>query len=138
MRNIMVLVITVLTTIVIFTALIYYSVQNIEPKVISWEAAQGKKVWEDFGCIQCHALVGNGGYAAPDLTNVVATRGDQWLKNFFTNPPLMPSSKFRHHKKLNQEQISFLLEYLRLVGELNTLNWPPSPRKNNLELKRIN
>lgn len=138
MRNIMVVVITVLTTLVVFMVLIYYSFQKIEPRDISWEAAQGKKVWDDFGCIQCHALVGNGGYAAPDLTKVVITRGDQWLKNFFSEPPLMPASKFRRHKKLNQEQTSFILEYLRLVGEINTLNWPPSQRKNNLEVKRIN
>jgi nitric oxide reductase subunit C len=139
MRNVVGILITVLSTCVIFASLIYFSLDRIEPKEISWEEAQGKKVWDDFGCIQCHAILGNGGYAAPDLTKVVTLRSEEWLRDFFINPPLMPNSKHKHHKKLNEEQIGYLLQYLHLVEEINTLDWPPSgDKKNVLEVKRIN
>jgi len=139
MRNFVGLVLICLATSVIFASLIYYSLLHIEPTDISWEAAQGKKIWDDYGCIQCHAIVGNGGYSAPDLTNILTLRDEEWIKQFFTEPPLMPASRNKRHKQLEQNQVKNLLEYLRLVDQINTLNWPPPPeKKGTLKVKRIN
>ncbi|MGI6226074.1 MAG: c-type cytochrome [Peptococcales bacterium] len=137
MRNIVWLVIISLMTSVTFLVFVFYSLEQMETQKITEEAIQGKKIWDNYGCIQCHTIFGNGGYSAPDLTNVITDRGEGWIKTFFREPPLMPFSKNRRHKQLEEDKIIYLLEYLHLVGKTNTLNWPPSAIKNITENNEV-
>ena len=43
---------------------------KITPEVIA-----GKHVWHKNNCINCHTLMGEGAYYAPDLTKITAHRG---------------------------------------------------------------
>jgi len=104
MRTIVWFLVIILVTCTVFAVLIYYSLIRIEPSEVPFEAVQGKKIWEDHGCIQCHAILGNGGYLASDLTNIISRRDEKWLEEYFLTPPLMPSSNKRH-KKLEEGQV---------------------------------
>ena len=46
----------------------------------------GKDVWHRNNCINCHTLLGEGAYYAPDLTQIAAQRGDAYLREFLKDP----------------------------------------------------
>jgi len=119
--------IIIFITVLTFGGFIYFSLLHLNPKEISREAVKGKKVWGNHGCAECHSLLGNGGYLAGDLTNIVNQQEIEWLENFLINPPLLPSSNKRH-VKLDLGQTKNLIEYLRLVNEINTLGWRSPPK----------
>ncbi|MCW3489525.1 c-type cytochrome [Dethiobacter alkaliphilus] len=115
-----------LTTVIGFAVLIYYSILRVNPSVVPPEAAAGKEIWERQGCMQCHAIMGSGGYSASDLTDVVTRHSEEWLEEFFLNPPLMEPSH-RRHPGLAGAEIVHMLTFLRLVDEIDNLDWPPAP-----------
>lgn len=51
---------------------------------ITPQVTRGKDVWHDYNCINCHTLLGEGAYYAPDLTKISQQRG---------TPTLLPSSR---------------------------------------------
>lgn len=124
------LTITIATT-ASFGLLVFYSFQQLEPSNISPEAAKGKEIWENSGCMECHAILGNGGYSAVDLTDVLSRKGENWIREFFDNPPLLKPSKDKYHMRLEQEDTINIIEYFKMIEEIDTLGWPPQPLKNN-------
>ncbi|MEY3188851.1 MAG: hypothetical protein RIT41_1386 [Bacteroidota bacterium] len=43
-------------------------------------ADHGKMVWQKFNCNACHQIYSLGGYLGPDLTNIYALRGPDYIK----------------------------------------------------------
>jgi len=46
----------------------------------------GKQVWHKKNCTNCHTLLGEGAYYAPDLTQIAAQRGGAYLRQFLKDP----------------------------------------------------
>ncbi|MDW7675027.1 MAG: c-type cytochrome, partial [Bacillota bacterium] len=67
---------------------LYYLHQNKKLSVDD-EVAAGKLIWQRENCMECHAIFGNGGYSASDLTKIMEKRDTEWLMNFFSEPPVM-------------------------------------------------
>lgn len=111
----------------LFGALIYYSLTSHPNQPITSEAVAGKKIWESYGCIECHAIFGNGGYSAPELTKTYQERGRAWLEDFFQNPPFMRPSTKKTHLSLPENEAAKIIEYLRYLSQTKLLNWPPKP-----------
>ena len=42
----------------------------------------GKNVWHRENCTNCHTLLGEGAYYAPDLTKITQQRGAPYLREF--------------------------------------------------------
>ena len=55
--------------------------QQITPQV-----TRGKDVWHEYNCINCHTLLGEGAYYAPDLTKITQLRGAPYLTAFLKDP----------------------------------------------------
>lgn len=100
--------------------------ENITPAVIS-----GKHVWHNNNCINCHTLIGEGAYYAPDLTKITQQRGAPYLQAFLKDP-----SKFYSEQKhrrlmpnphLSEVDINNVIAFLDWVGHINTQGWPPRP-----------
>ncbi len=87
---------------------------QITPEVIA-----GKHVWHQKDCINCHTLLGEGAYYAPDLT--------QFLKDpakFYSEEKdrrLMPNMN------LNDQQIGEVIAFLGWVDHIDNQGWPPRP-----------
>ena len=64
--------------------------QKITPAV-----AHGKDVWHRKNCINCHTLLGEGAYYAPDLTKIAQQRGAAYLQAFLRDP-----SKFYDEQRI--------------------------------------
>src|SRR5574338_773131 len=47
---------------------------------------EGKHVWHRKNCINCHTLLGEGAYYAPDLTKIADQRGATYLRAFLADP----------------------------------------------------
>ncbi|WP_310991004.1 c-type cytochrome [Aequorivita marina] len=54
-------------------------------------ALQGKQVWQTYNCMDCHTIVGNGAYFAPDLTNIYDDAGPAYLLAYLGSPASYPS-----------------------------------------------
>lgn len=67
---------------------------QITPDKISYadqSAIVGKRVFQAYNCMDCHTIVGNGGYLAPDLTKVFKNTGPAWLAAFIPSAGQWPT-----------------------------------------------
>jgi len=67
--------------------------------------------------MDCHTIVGNGAYFAPDLTKIYKKTGPAWLKAFLGSPGSYPTKtmvkmQLKQLKKNDQTNISSLKKYL--------------------------
>ena len=99
---------------------------EITPAVIA-----GKHVWHRKNCINCHTLLGEGAYYAPDLTKIAEQRGAPYLRSFLTDP-----SKFYNETRdrrlmpnlhLTPGEIDEVIAFLSWVGKIDNQGWPPRP-----------
>lgn len=91
----------------------------------------GKHVWHRKNCINCHTLLGEGAYYAPDLTKIAQHRGAAYLTAFLKDPSLFYSEE-RHGRvmpnpELSDQEISDVIEFLTWVSRIDNQNWPPRP-----------
>lgn len=54
-------------------------------------AIAGKRVFQAYNCMDCHTIVGNGAYLAPDLTKVFQNAGPAWLAAFLPSAGQWPT-----------------------------------------------
>ena len=59
-------------------------------EAITETVAQGKKVWEENNCVECHTLLGEGAYFTPELVNVYMRFGKstETIKAFIKSHPV--------------------------------------------------
>ncbi len=98
----------------------------ITPAVI-----EGKHVWHRKNCINCHTLLGEGAYYAPDLTKIAQHRGEAYLRQFLRDPSKYYSEE-RHGRlmpnpNLSDDQISAVIAFLTWISNIDNQNWPPRP-----------
>ncbi len=97
---------------------------QLTPQVIA-----GKNVWHKNNCTNCHTLLGEGAYYAPDLTKIAAQRGPEYIRAFMHDP-----SKFYDEQKvrrvmpkqhLSEPEITDLIAFLDWIARIDTQGWPP-------------
>ncbi len=126
--------------IVIFLALSAQSVSYIKNRstnaeTLTPQVVAGKRVWEDKACINCHTLLGEGAYFAPELGNVMRRWGVQddpeaafetlqaWMQ---AQPSGIEGRRQMPQFNLSDEEIRGLSEFLLWTGTINTQSWPPN------------
>jgi nitric oxide reductase subunit C len=88
-------------------------------------------VWHRKNCINCHTLLGEGAYYAPDLTKIAQHRGEAYLRQFLQDPSRYYSEE-RHGRLmpnpgLSEEQITQVIAFLTWISRIDNQNWPPRP-----------
>ncbi len=99
------------------------------PYTMPENAREGKTVWQKNNCISCHALFGNGGYVGNDLTKLLERRSEDEVLNYLTDPPVMRPNREHLHPALETADAEALISYLKFLGDIPTLGWPPEPRE---------
>jgi nitric oxide reductase subunit C len=99
---------------------------RLTPQVVA-----GKHVWHRKNCINCHTLLGEGAYYAPDLTKIAQHRGEAYLRQFLKDPSRYYSEK-QHRRlmpnpQLGDEDIGRLIAFLTWVSHIDNQGWPPRP-----------
>jgi nitric oxide reductase subunit C len=100
--------------------------ENITSHVVA-----GKHAWHRKNCINCHTLLGEGAYYAPDLTKIAQYRGDAYLRAFLKDPSLYYSEQ-RHGRlmpnpRLSDDEIGDVIAFLTWVSHIDNQGWPPRP-----------
>lgn len=100
--------------------------EQLTPQVIA-----GKHVWHRKNCINCHTLLGEGAYYAPDLTKITDQRGAPYLQAFLKNPSTFYNEqrdrRLMPNQNLSSQEIDELIAFLSWVSKIDTHGWPPRP-----------
>ena len=90
--------------------------------------ARGKHLWDSSNCMGCHTILGEGAYYAPELTQVVARRGPEWIAIFMKDPEAMfPGKRRMVQYDFNDEQIADTIAFLTWIGKIDTNGFPAEP-----------
>ena len=99
---------------------------QITPDVIA-----GKHVWHRKNCVNCHTLLGEGAYYAPDLTKITDLRGEAYLHAFLKEPGRFYNEKDNRrvmpNQNLSDREIGQVIAFLTWVSRIDTQGWPPRP-----------
>ena len=91
----------------------------------------GKHVWHRHNCTNCHTLLGEGAYYAPDLTKITAQRGAPYLRQFLKDPAKFYSEerdgRLMPTLKLSDQEIDDVIAFLAWVSRIDSQGWPPRP-----------
>jgi nitric oxide reductase subunit C len=100
--------------------------QNLTEEVIA-----GKHVWHRKNCVNCHTLLGEGAYFAPDLTKITQQRGEAYLRAFLQDPSRFYSEEIHGrlmpNPNLSEQQITEVISFLDWVANIDNQGWPPRP-----------
>ncbi len=96
----------------------------------------GKHVWEKHSCINCHTILGEGSYYAPELGNVWHRYGGRenpeaaraaikgWIK---AQPMNVPGRRQMPAFDLSEQELDELVDFFRWTDGIDTQGWPPHP-----------
>jgi nitric oxide reductase subunit C len=108
---------------------------STDESTLSESVIQGKHVWEKHSCINCHTILGEGAYFAPELGNVWTRYGGRespegaraGLKGWIRAQPLnVPGRRVMPKFDLSEEELDSLVDFLQWTDSINTQNWPPN------------
>jgi nitric oxide reductase subunit C len=126
---------------VVFIALVaqshaYVLSTSSHPRNITASVAAGKHVWEKHSCINCHTILGEGAYFAPELGNVWKRYGGEddpegareTLKAWFAAQPTgIPGRRQMPQFNLTDQELDNVIDFLKWTSEVDAQNWPPTP-----------
>ncbi|CAN7633307.1 c-type cytochrome [Neorhizobium sp. LjRoot104] len=97
--------------------------------------ARGKHVWEKNACINCHTILGEGAYFAPELGNVWKRWGGDTdpdtarstLKAWMAAQPSgIEGRRQMPQFNLTEQELDDLADFLEWTSRIKTQNWPPN------------
>ncbi|MFW5904995.1 MAG: c-type cytochrome [bacterium] len=98
---------------------------------ITEDVLGGKDVWHHKNCVNCHTLMGEGAYYAPDLTEITLHRGTAYLTEFMKEPGRFYSEeehgRLMTNPELSEEEIRQVLAFLDWIAAIEKYDWPPRP-----------
>ncbi len=117
------------------TAHSHYYIEKTSTQPVSESVARGKHVWEKHACINCHSLLGEGAYFAPEVGNVWVRYGGRenpdgaraglkaWMK---AQPTRVPGRRQMPQFNLSEQELDDLVDFLEWTSRINTQGWPPN------------
>lgn len=122
----------------IFVVLVGNSVGYIQDQStppVTEDVKQGKHVWEENSCINCHTIMGEGGYYAPELGNVWQRYGgeenpEQARQTIKARIESMPTDVDGRRQMpdfdLTEEETDDLVDFLKWTSQVDNQDWPPT------------
>ena len=114
----------------------YYIVTtSTDAATLTPSVAAGKHIWEKKSCVNCHSILGEGAYFAPELGNVMkrwAVQDDpvaatEMLKGWMQSMPTGIAGRRQMPKfDLTDEEYRNLADFLLWTNKIRTQNWPPN------------
>lgn len=113
----------------------YIVTTSTNTETLTESVVAGKHVWEKHACINCHSILGEGAYFAPELGNVMTRWGVQddpesafdvlkgWME---AQPTGIEDRRQMPQFNLSDAEIRELADFLLWTNTINTQNWPPN------------
>lgn len=104
-------------------------------ETLTHDVAAGKALWEKHACVNCHTILGEGAYFAPELANVMTRWGVlddpqasfEALKGWMDSMPSgIEGRRQMPNFGLTDEEYRQLSEFLRWTNTIKAQNWPPN------------
>ena len=114
---------------------VYMVTTSAPDSALSEGVIRGKEGWERNSCINCHSLLGEGAYFAPELGNVWKRYGgkddpagarDMLAAWMASQPSGVPGRRQMPQFNLTEKDVSALADFLEFVSKINTQGWPPN------------
>ena len=92
-------------------------------------------MWERNACIDCHTILGEGAYFAPELGNVWVRYGGRddpegarealkaWIQSM---PTGIEGRRQMPHFDLTDQELDDLASFLEWTSKIDTQGWPPN------------
>lgn len=126
--------------IIIFLALsahshLYITGTSTTARPLTESVALGKHVWEKHACINCHSIMGEGAYFAPEVANVMDRWGvaddpegalemlTGWMES---QPSGIEGRRQMPRFDLTEEEMRGLSDFLLWVNSVDMQGWPPN------------
>ena len=102
---------------------------------IDESVAAGKHVWEENACINCHTILGEGAYYAPEVGNVMTRWGVlddpdaafETLKGWMESMPTgIEGRRQMPQFNLTDKEIRDLANFLIWTDNIDAQDWPPN------------
>ncbi|PWC44346.1 cytochrome c [Azospirillum sp. TSO22-1] len=113
----------------------YMRTASTDEATLSDGVARGKHVWERNSCINCHTLLGEGAYFAPELGNVWVRYGGRddaesaraalkaWMQ---AQPSGVEGRRQMPQFNLTEQELNDLVDFLEWTSRIKTQGWPPN------------
>ena len=113
----------------------YIATTSTDATTLTSSVARGKHVWEKHSCINCHSLLGEGAYFAPELGNVWVRYGGRddpegaraalvaWMQS---QPSGIEGRRQMPQFNLTDQELKDLSDFLEWTSRINTQGWPPN------------
>lgn len=120
---------------VALTADTHIYMENTSTPDLTESVVRGKEIWEEHSCINCHSLLGEGAYFAPELGNVWLRYGGEnnpegaraaikaWMRAMPTNAP---GRRQMPNFDLSEQELDDLIDFLEWTSRIDTQDWPPT------------
>ncbi len=104
-------------------------------ETLNESVVRGKRIWERKACINCHTILGEGAYYAPELGNVFVRYGGKddaqgakdaikaWMQ---AQPSGIEGRRQMPDFKLTDPELEDLANFLEWVSTIDTQGWPPT------------
>ncbi|ATJ84577.1 c-type cytochrome [Halomonas beimenensis] len=114
----------------------YMVSESTDQAGLSESVKHGKEVWEENMCINCHSIMGEGAYFAPELANVWTRYGGRenpeaaraglaaWMR---AQPLGAPGRRQMPQFDLDDEEMDALIDFLQWTDGIDDQDWPPHP-----------
>ncbi len=112
-----------------------YIVKSENSAKLDESVVRGKHVWEKHACINCHTILGEGAYYAPEVGNVMTRWGVlddpesafETLKGWMEAQPTgIPGRRQMPNFNLSDEEIRDLANFLIWTDNIDAQDWPPN------------
>ena len=113
----------------------WYIVNSENSAKLDDSVVRGKHVWEKHACINCHTILGEGAYYAPEVGNVMTRWGvlddpesafealKGWMEAQTTG---IPGRRQMPNFNLSDEEIRDLTNFLIWTDNIDAQGWPPN------------
>ena len=114
---------------------LYVRNSSTDADALSESVVRGKRIWERHACINCHTILGEGAYFAPELGNVWVRFGGRenpegarialkaWMR---AQPTGVEGRRQMPQFNLTEQELDALVDFLEWVSRINTQGWPPT------------
>jgi nitric oxide reductase subunit C len=113
----------------------YIRTTSTDESTLTASVARGKRIWEKNSCINCHTILGEGAYFAPELGNVWTRFGGAtdpagaretfkaWMG---AQPSGITGRRQMPQFNLDDQELNDLADFLEWTSRIKTQNWPPN------------
>ena len=115
---------------------LYINTTATDESTLNESVAQGKLLWEKHACINCHTLLGEGAYFAPELGNVMTRWGIEpadhegaftALKGWMDAMPTgIEGRRQMPNFGLTDDEYRQIADFLLWTDSIRAQDWPPN------------